>query len=100
MVDEGVDFVQDSEICGGDWFLFVSNSDDELSGEFSVGLFAANSKDPNAMEEHSVCYVIPDSEELLVQDTEDQPVESVEVVEGLQAVVREDIACHAQPLEE
>ncbi|CAL5036306.1 unnamed protein product [Urochloa decumbens] len=117
VAEEGVDFVQDSEVGGGDEFFFVSDSDDEISVEVDEGLVAPDSEDPGASytpksltqgkgrgclsltaAPHSARSIVPDTEEQLVHGVEEQTVEGVEVLEGLEAW--QDIAGHAQPIEE
>ncbi|RLN15738.1 hypothetical protein C2845_PM02G35920 [Panicum miliaceum] len=82
VVEEGVHFVQDSEVGGGDEYLFVSDSEDETSDDFNEG------------------YIIANIEEQQVHGVEEQPGEEVEAIEGLEDVAQRDIAGHAQPLEE
>jgi hypothetical protein len=46
VVEEGVDFAQDSEVGGGDDFLFLSDdSDEEVSNDFNDGSYTTNSKE-------------------------------------------------------
>ncbi|KAF8756341.1 hypothetical protein HU200_011076 [Digitaria exilis] len=51
VVEEGVDFAQDSEVGGGDDFLSVSESDEEISEEISDDFvdvsFVSETKDPS-----------------------------------------------------
>ncbi|KAF8717567.1 hypothetical protein HU200_025777 [Digitaria exilis] len=48
VVEEGVDFAQDSEFGGGDDFLFVSETDEEISDEFVDISFVPETGDPSA----------------------------------------------------
>ncbi|RCV18889.1 hypothetical protein SETIT_3G339300v2 [Setaria italica] len=79
MVEEGVDFAQDSVVGGGDDFLFVSDSEEEVSNDFNDRSFAPHSKQPGA-----VC----------------APFTAPPYSDGLEAVAWHDIAGHSQPPEE
>lgn len=99
VVEEGVDFAQDSEVGGGDDFLFVSDSDEESSEEISDDFvdvsFVPEIEDPiasNALASPSPATVPPHS--IGSFNT------NMEGVCGLEAGAWQDIAGHSQPPEE
>ena len=81
VVQEGIDFAQDSDEGGGSDYLFISDSEDEISDEISdEGSFLPDTEEqvPSMMVAHS-----PGSS---IFETEDQPLnvveELVEDIEG------------------
>ncbi|KAF8700161.1 hypothetical protein HU200_034532 [Digitaria exilis] len=79
VVEEGVDFAQDSEVGGGDDFLFVSEPDEEISEEISDDFVALSTVPPHSIGSFD---------------------NSMEIVHGLEAGAWQDIAGHSQPQEE
>ncbi|KAF8716752.1 hypothetical protein HU200_025838 [Digitaria exilis] len=78
VVEEGVDFAQDSEVGGGDDFLFVSEPDEEISNDFVDVSFVPETNHPSASNARA------------------SPPRST----GLEAGAWQDIAGHSQPQEE
>ncbi|KAF8715483.1 hypothetical protein HU200_027137 [Digitaria exilis] len=82
VVQEGVDFVQDSELGGAEDYLFISDSEEQASED----------------EEHP--NLVDAIEEQAVVAIEEHPMDNVEGLESMEGVAWQDIAGHAQPLEE
>ncbi|KAF8765926.1 hypothetical protein HU200_007963 [Digitaria exilis] len=116
----GVDFVKDSEVGGGDDYLFISDSEEQGSEDGGGGDYLSvtahtigsslpfKQERPNpvdAIDEQSVDIVVDNQpldnvEGLERMEAEEQTVDSVEGRDGMEAVPWQDIAGHAQPLEE
>uniref|UniRef100_K3ZA68 Uncharacterized protein n=1 Tax=Setaria italica TaxID=4555 RepID=K3ZA68_SETIT len=105
MVEEGVDFAQDSVVGGGDDFLFVSDSEEEVSNDFNDRSFAPHSKVPGANDVHA-SPSLAKADDYNPLSTPQQPgavcapFTAPPYSDGLEAVAWHDIAGHSQPPEE
>ncbi|KAF8687314.1 hypothetical protein HU200_042997 [Digitaria exilis] len=95
VVEEGVDFAQDSEVGGGDDFLFVSEPDEEIGNDFVDVSFVRETNHPSASNARASAprsTVPPHS----IGSFDN----NMEIVHGLEAGAWQDIAGHSQPQEE
>ncbi|OEL32409.1 hypothetical protein BAE44_0006572 [Dichanthelium oligosanthes] len=106
VVQEGIDFAQDSEVGGGDDFLFVSDSED-FSEDIDDGIFVPDSENPGAAcapftaAPQSVGSFITNTKQEQMDGIEEQRVVAVdEQLVGVKSVAWQDITGHAQPPEE
>ena len=85
VVQECIDFAQDSDEGGGDDYLFISDSEDEISDEFMVAPHSGGSFLPDT-EEQVPSMMVAHSPGSSIFETEDQPLnvvkELVEDIEG------------------
>ena len=85
VVQEGIDFAKASDEGGGDNYLFISDSEDEISDEFMVAPHSGGSFLPDT-EEQVPSMMVAHSPGSSIFETEDQPLnvvkELVEDIEG------------------
>ncbi|KAF8730988.1 hypothetical protein HU200_016868 [Digitaria exilis] len=98
VVEEVVDFAQDSEVGGGDDFLFVSEPDEEISEEISDD-FVDVSFVPETGPSASNARASPPRSTVPPHSIGSFD-NNMEIVHGLEAGAWQDIAGHSQPQEE
>ncbi|CAL4926608.1 unnamed protein product [Urochloa decumbens] len=105
IVQEGVDFAQDSEVGGGDDFLFLSDSEEEVSNDSNDRSFVTHSEDlgvgdapASPVMEKSRRYVplSPPKQSSAIWT----PITSPQHSDRMEAVAWQDIAGHSQLPEE